>query len=101
MECGFTRGQCSVEVALGYLFSSPTFNPVVVAMTFLFLPWYFGFAKYVLVCFVILILVPRLVRYLESRKAVTPFTVDSSLSGACSLTVDPCNIRFGQTLVEI
>ncbi len=101
MACGITRGHGRVEVALGYLFSSPTFNPVVVAMTFLFLPWYFGFAKYVLVCFVILVLVPRLIGYLESRRAVTPFTVDASVSGACTLTSDPCDIPFSQTLIEI
>ena len=101
MACGVTRGHGRVEVALGYLFSSPTFNPVVVAMTFLFLPWYFGFAKYILVCFLILVFVPRLIRYLESRRAMTPFTVDSSMGGACMLADDPCNIRFSQTLVEV
>jgi len=101
MACGITRGHGRVEVALGYLFSSPTFNPVVMAMTFIFLPWYFGFAKYVLVSFIILVLVPRLIRRLESRQALTPFTVEPSAGAACSLASDPCAIPFGQTLAEI
>jgi len=36
--CGVTRGHGRVEVALGFLFSSPNFNPVVVVMTFVALP---------------------------------------------------------------
>src|SRR5260370_26937640 len=101
MACGVTRGHGRVEVALGYLFSSPTFNPVVMAMTFMFLPWYFGFAKYVLVCFIILILVPLLIRHLDSRRALTPFTAEPPAGAACTLAGDPCAIPFGQTLADI
>lgn len=101
MACGLTRGHGRVEVALGYLFSSPSFNPVVVAMTFLFLPWYFGLAKYVLVCGVILVLVPRLVSYLESRRAVKPLTVEPEPAGACALPDNPCEVPFLQTLATV
>src|SRR6266702_2268745 len=96
-----TRGHGRVEVALGYLFSSPTFNPVVIAMTFALLPWYFGFAKYLLVCFIILVLVPGLIRHLEFRRALTPFTVEPTAGAACTLSSDPCAIPFGQTFAEI
>lgn len=101
MACGLTRGHGRVEVALGYLFSSPTFNPVVIAMTFIFLPWYFGFAKYVLVCFLILVAVPRLIRHLESRRRLTPLTAAPQSGEACAISLDPCGIPFGQTFVEV
>jgi len=101
MACGVTRGHGRVEVALGYLFSSPTFNPVVMAMTFLFLPWYFGLAKYILVCFIIAVLVPRLIRHLESRRALTPLTVDAPDSAACTFAGDACAIPFSRTIAEI
>ena len=100
MACGLTRGHGRVEVALGYLFSSPAFNPVVVAMTFLFLPWYFGAARYALVCLLILVIVPRLIRHLESRNALTPLTVEPAMGAGCTFTGDPCAIPFGQTLAE-
>ncbi len=101
MACGLTRGHGRVEVALGYLFSSPTFNPIVVAMTFIFLPWYFGFAKYILACFIILVLVPRLIRHLESRQAMLPSALEPGSGAACTINQDPCDITFGQTLTEI
>jgi uncharacterized membrane protein YraQ (UPF0718 family) len=101
MACGVTRGHGRMEVALGYLFSSPTFNPVVVAMTLVFFPWYFGAAKYVLVCLIIAVVVPRLVRRLESSQDLKPLTVEASPKEACAIASDPCSIPFGQTLAEI
>ena len=101
MACGLTRGHGRVEVALGYLFSSPTFNPVVIAMTFLFLPWYYGAAKYLLACFIVAVLVPRLIRHLESRRAMTPFTVEPPAGEACAISREPCATPFNQTLAEI
>ncbi|MBA3651606.1 MAG: hypothetical protein H0W66_09055 [Chthoniobacterales bacterium] len=44
--CGVTRGNGRVEVALGFLFSSPTFNPVVIAMTFSAFPLFMSITKY-------------------------------------------------------
>ncbi|MDQ6666462.1 MAG: permease [Acidobacteriota bacterium] len=84
MACGITRGNGRVEVALGYLFSSPNFNPVVIAITFTILPWYFGAVKYLVLLFVILFLVPRLIRFLEGRGALTPFRVNP-VGASCSL----------------
>ena len=46
--CGVTRGHGRIEVALGFLFSSPNFNPVVVMMTFMALPLTMSLTKYAL-----------------------------------------------------
>ncbi|MDQ2900253.1 MAG: permease [Acidobacteriota bacterium] len=105
MACGLTRGHGRVEVALGYLFSSPNFNPVVIAITFTILPWYFGVVKYLVLLFLILFLVPRLIRFLEVRGALTRFKVESA-AASCSLEIgeQACNKPFidsaGQVLVS-
>jgi len=49
--CGVTRGNGRVEVALGFLFNSPNFNPVVVMMTFLALPLAMSVTKYAILVF--------------------------------------------------
>ena len=103
MACGLTRGHGRVEVALGYLFSSPNFNPVVIAITFTLLPWYFGAVKYLVLLFVILVLVPRLIRFLERRSALTEFKVSAD-SASCSLEAPdlacrkPFAVSAGQAL---
>ena len=53
--CGVTRGHGRVEVALGFLFSSPNFNPVVVMMTFMALPLAMSLTKYAILLLVILV----------------------------------------------
>lgn len=73
--CGVTRGNGRVEVALGFLFSSPNFNPVVVMMTFTALPLAIGIIKYAILLFVILVVVPNLIRWLEREKPLQVFTV--------------------------
>src|SRR5207237_8001127 len=59
--CGVTRGNGRVEVALGFLFSSPNFNPVVVMMTFMALPLALGLTRYALLLFVVRVVLPRLI----------------------------------------
>src|SRR6266446_49967 len=59
--CGVTRGHGRVEVALGFLFSSPNFNPVVVMMTFTALPWTMSLTKYAILLLVILLVVPGVI----------------------------------------
>src|SRR5258708_38279999 len=59
--CGLTRGHGRVEVALGFLFSSPNFNPVVVMLTFLALPLAMSLTKYAVILVVILGVVPALI----------------------------------------
>jgi uncharacterized membrane protein YraQ (UPF0718 family) len=92
--CGVTRGHARVEVALGFLFSSPNFNPVVVMMTFVALPWAVGVTKYAVLLFVILVLVPALIRWLEPQ--ASRLAVAGPDLGACAidLTPAPRNERF-------
>ena len=73
--CGLTRGHGRVEVALGFLFSSPNFNPVVVAMTFAAMPLAMSVTKYAILLFVILCLVPFVIKRLERDKLLPVLTV--------------------------
>ena len=63
--------------------------------------WYFGAAKYLLVCFVILVLVPRLIGHLEDRGVLRPFKAAPAGDGICGLVSDPCDTPLHQTLSEI
>jgi uncharacterized membrane protein YraQ (UPF0718 family) len=83
--CGVTRGHGRVEVALGFLFSSPNFNPVVVMMTFLALPWTMSITKYATLALVILVVVPGIISWLERRKPLRPFAIGDE-GAACALT---------------
>src|SRR5437016_4891090 len=96
MACGITRAHGRVEVALGYLFSSPNFNPVVVMMTFSALPFYFGFVKYVIMLLVILLLVPTLISWLERDKDLEVFTPGAET--VCALPLDrvDCTVSFAE-----
>src|SRR5437667_1527670 len=96
VACGVTRGHGRVEVALGFLFSSPNFNPVVVMLTFMALPLAMGLTKYAVLLLVILVLVPALISRLERRKPLDVLTVGDA-GGACSLPVAAaeCTEPFG------
>lgn len=63
--CGVTRGNGRLEVALGFLFSSPNFNPVVVMMTITYLPMEMVLAKYGVLLALIVVGVPALVRFFQ------------------------------------
>lgn len=67
VACGVTRGKANVEAALGFMFSSPTLNFVVVSMVFAGLPWYYGAIQYSLIAVVLFGFVPLIV-YLMNRK---------------------------------
>lgn len=75
VACGVTRGHGRVEVALGFLFSSPNFNPVVVMMTFMALPLAMSVAKYAILLLVILVVVPGIISLLERSMPLKAFTV--------------------------
>ena len=83
--CGVTRGHGRVEVALGFLFSSPNFNPVVVMMTFTALPLTMSLTKYAILLLVILVVVPSAISWLERSKPLNMLTVGEE--GACALPV--------------
>jgi uncharacterized membrane protein YraQ (UPF0718 family) len=88
VACGVTRGNGRVEVALGFLFSSPNFNPVVVLMTFMALPLAMSITKYAILLFVILVVVPSLIRWLERDKPLPVFSaVDETAT--CAIQLPP------------
>lgn len=101
--CGMTRGNVRVEVALGFLFSSPNFNPVVVMMTFMALPLAIGLTKYAVLLFVILVVVPSLIRWLERDKPLQVFTVGDE-GASCAIQLPPpddCQERFTTVFGEL
>jgi len=101
--CGVTRGNGRVEVALGFLFSSPNFNPVVVMMTFMALPLAMGLTKYAVLLFVILVVVPSLIRWLERDKPLQVFTVGDE-GASCAIQLPPpddCQERFTTVFGEL
>lgn len=96
VACGVTRGHGRVEVALGFLFSSPNFNPVVVMMTFMALPLAMSITKYAILLFVILLVVPSLIRWLEREQPLPVFTAGDD-AAACAIKLPPpdeCQERF-------
>jgi uncharacterized membrane protein YraQ (UPF0718 family) len=86
--CGVTRGNGRVEVALGFLFSSPNFNPVVVMMTFMALPLAMSVTKYAVLLFVILVVVPVLIRWLERNKPLQIKTAGDE-GASCGIALPP------------
>ena len=101
--CGVTRGNGRIEVVLGFLFSSPNFNPVVVTMTLAALPWSMAITKYVILLAVILVGVPWLIRRLErGRPLAAPALADDE--SVCPLDVrpsDPCTESFSHALDDL
>lgn len=73
VACGITRGNGRAEVALGFLFSSPNFNLVVMVMTFAALPLGMALAKYAILLFLIVVGVPLIIRWLERKKPLEVF----------------------------
>lgn len=99
--CGMTRGHGRVEVALGFLFSSPNFNPVVVMMTFLALQLAMSLTKYALLLLVILVIVPGLISRLERDKPLTVLTVGEGTTCGLPLASLDCTETFGVVLTEL
>ncbi len=84
VACGITRGKANVEAALGFMFSSPTLNFIVVSMVFAGLPWYYGAIQYSLITLVLLVFVPLIV-YLSNRKARVEDGLPEQAAVACSI----------------
>lgn len=102
VACGVTRGHGRVEVALGFLFSSPTLNPVVVAMTFTAFPLLMSLTKYLLVIGVILLVVPLLIRALERSKPLPALETGSSCDlPAPQSRAESCKEPFLKVLGEL
>lgn len=100
--CGVTRGHGRVEVALGFLFSSPNFNPVVVMMTFMALPLAMSLTKYAVLLLVILVFVPGLISRLERNKPLSVLTVgDDGTACALPMASLDCTDPFASVLQEL
>ena len=106
--CGITRGRGRLEVALGFLFSSPNFNPVVIAMSIVAFPLAMVVTKYAILLAIILVLVPRMVGWLEQGKspqtatAIVPEPIGFGNSENFAATVRPeCSDLFGQVFGEM
>lgn len=100
--CGVTRGHGRVEVALGFLFSSPNFNPVVVMMTFVALPLSMSLTKYLILMLVIVVVVPAVISWLERSKPLQVKTVvDDALTCSVPSSVDECTEPFGRVFKEL
>jgi len=100
--CGITRGHGRVEVALGFLFSSPNFNPVVVMMTLMALPWTMSVTKYGVLLLVILVVVPGIISWLERSRPLQAVTVGDE-GGACPIPLAQieCSEPFGLVFREL
>jgi uncharacterized membrane protein YraQ (UPF0718 family) len=100
--CGVTRGHGRVEVALGFLFSSPNFNPVVVMMTFIALPLTMSVTKYAILLLVVLFIVPGLISRLERDKPLSVRTVgDEETACAMPLASFDCMETFWSVLKDL
>jgi len=100
--CGVTRGNGRIEVALGFLFSSPNFNPVVVAMTFSALPLAMSITKYAVLIFVIALVVPAAIRWLERGKPLNPKVTDLPPAPVRPpLQSESCDEKFGAVFKEL
>lgn len=103
VACGVTRGHGRIEVALGFLFSSPNFNPVVVMMTFMALPLAMTLTKYAILLMVILVVVPSVIRWLE-RDQPLPVLIAGDDEAACAITLpqsEDCQEHFSSVFVEL
>ncbi len=103
VACGVTRGHGRVEATLGFLFSSPNFNPVVVTMTFMAFPLAMGLTKYAILLFVILVGVPSLIGLLERKKPLGAFA-GSDEGESCSITLplpEDCKETFVTVFSEL
>ena len=95
--CGLTRGHGRVETALGFLFSSPNFNPVVVAMTFSALPLAMSLTKYAILILVIVVVVPGLVSWLERSKPMAVVTIEHDTASYDTAVNRERDISFSDT----
>jgi uncharacterized membrane protein YraQ (UPF0718 family) len=101
--CGVTRGHGRVEVALGFLFSSPNFNPVVMMMTFTALPLAMSLTKYAVLLAVILVVVPSLIRWLERDRPLRVVTASEEVA-ACAIKLpapENCDEKLTAVLKEL
>jgi uncharacterized membrane protein YraQ (UPF0718 family) len=104
VACGVTRGHGKVEAALGFLFSSPNFNPIVVVMTFTALPLAIALTKYGVLLALIVAIMPLLVRWANRTTPSHPGLTSSTnpLDASCPINLTPpCSQTFLQVCREL
>jgi uncharacterized membrane protein YraQ (UPF0718 family) len=89
VSCGLTRGKGRVETALGFLFSSPNFNPVVLSMTFLAFPLAMSLTKYFVLLALILLVVPLLIKYFSRTEQLNVTAAVIAEPEVCELPPPP------------
>ncbi len=94
VACGLTRGKGRVEVALGFLFSSPNFNPVVVMMSIFAFPLAIFLTKYVVLLVLILLIVPLLIKYFEKSEPILIPNFQSNENEVCEIPQRQPNQSF-------
>jgi uncharacterized membrane protein YraQ (UPF0718 family) len=99
VACGLTRGKGRVEVALGFLFSSPNFNPVVLSMSFLAFPLAMFLTKYFLLLAIILLVVPLLIKYFEKNEPMT-ISGGETADEVCEIPLKN-NQTFGEMMKDL
>lgn len=62
VACGLTRGRSKVELALGFMLSSPSLNVVVLAMILSAFPWQYAAVHLALIAIILLVVIPLLVK---------------------------------------
>ncbi len=100
VACGLTRGKGRVEVALGFLFSSPNFNPVVLSMTFLALPLSMALTKYIILLGVIVLFVPALINFFDRTEPFKSPAIEPPDGEICELP-NAQSDTFLQTAKEV
>lgn len=93
VACGITRSKNKIETALGFMFSSPTLNFLVVSMVFTSLPLTYGLIHYSLIAVMLLVIVPLLVWLYRKQQ---PSPVEET--GACAIDLKDTFCK--ETLLE-
>jgi uncharacterized membrane protein YraQ (UPF0718 family) len=78
---GMIKGGGRVETALAALFSSPTFNVIVLGIVFTIFPWYLAGLKVLSGLFIVLVVAPWLARLAERPGWTRPVPVPARLPG--------------------
>ena len=98
VACGITRSQNKIETALGFMFSSPTLNFLVVSMVFASLPLAFGLIHYNLIAILLLGIVPLLVWLYRKQQ---PSPLEETGASAIDLEDSFCKETMLESLIGV
>lgn len=69
VACGLTRARNKVELALGFMLSSPSLNIIVVSMIVTAFPWQFAAVHFSVIAIVLLIVLPLMVKMFHGTQS--------------------------------